>query len=141
MSKTGKLDVTYFPKDNSIQEFSLRVFMGLATDMKEERSGEMVRAWNIDTSNQIFNPRTQSYEQVISEMDATPIQMFGPEPRKASKESINAIAAQVTDDEINYVLSGKKITRHLKWVGIVAVVLAVVIMIMIFFKIKQAGLI
>ncbi len=140
MAKTGRQSIDLLTEDNRLEELSLNVFMGYVTDIKNKKTGEMGRAWAMDANNQCFDPKHNEYVQVCSERDVTPLRLFGGEPAKTSRAIIDRVAAQVTDDEINYAISGgDKSPRNLKWVFYICIMEAVILLIIIIAKIHQAG--
>lgn len=137
-SNFGKQDGVLIRADNWVQELSLNMVMSYATDLKKAGNGEMPRAWGVDASNQSFDHSSNRYLQVWTELDTTPLQLFGGEPQKVTRETMERVAQQVTDDEINYNNSGKNKLGPVKWMGITTVILALILAAEIVIKIVQA---
>jgi len=137
-SNFGKQDGVLIRTDNWVQDLSLNMFMSYATDIKKTGQGEMPRAWGIDASNQVYDHASNRYIQVWTELDTTPLQLFGGEPQKITRETMERVEQQVTDDEINYSNSGKNKLGPVKWMGITTVMLAAILMAEIIVKIIQA---
>ncbi len=137
-SNIGKQDGVLLRNDNWVQEVSRDVFLSYATDLKKLGDGEMPRAWGIDASNQVYDESTHRYVQVWSELDTTPLQLFGGEPKKVTRDTMQKVEQQVTDDEINYGHSNKNKLGPVKYMGWTTVILAIILLVEIAFKIKQA---
>jgi hypothetical protein len=137
-SKYGKQITLLLREDNWAVDMLLEVFLGYCTNINIVKDGEIPRGWGVDSGNQVLDKRRSGYVQVCSERDSTPIRLFGEEPKEISTATIEALAAQVTDNEINYDLE-KKRKPNQKWVGAVVIILVLLFCGMIVAKLKQNG--
>jgi hypothetical protein len=109
-------------EDNSLTDNRQPVHLNFMTDKeKKQMKGEMVNAWGIDASNQVYDKNLGGYIQVSTMRDVTPVRLFGDEPEKVSRSTMEQMEYQVTEDEINYSVN-KRINsttlNRLTWVAI-----------------------
>jgi hypothetical protein len=133
--KKGHQDLLLLAGDGGAYPLSHPVYKGYTGDLQVEMGA---RAWAIaSTRNQVqckIPSLNMGYVQFVDEMDVTPLHLFGEDPVPVSKEMINRVAEQVTDDEIYSNLNRGKKVRNLKWLGWVAVILAIGLIGLVFYK-------
>jgi hypothetical protein len=109
-------------EDNSLSDNRQPVHLNFMTDKeKKQMKGEMVNAWAIDAANQVYDKGLGGYIQVSTMRDVTPVRLFGDEPEKVTKTTMEKMAHQVTEDEINYSVNkhfNPSTLNRLTWIAI-----------------------
>lgn len=97
---------------------------------------DMPGAWELDFNQQTKNEKTGEYLQVISARSKRPVQIFKNRPKMAG-QSTQTIASNSQDRELTFQDRRKQKNSMVLWLGIIAVIFAIVISIIVLVNMKD----
>lgn len=99
---------------------------------------EDLQAWESDFSQQFIDRKTGRFVQVISDLNKKPIRVFKDRPSIKGRAT-DVISSRKQDEELAFLNTHKEKNRALTWVGIIAVLFALVISIVVLVQLRKGN--
>jgi len=129
----GKIRVKIFTEDNGVSDGELEVNHRHATSPRD------LAAWGLSRTQQVIDRATGAYCQFISTVSYQPLRLFPGLSDENESKNIDEIAAEAVDDELAYVDERKRKGRLTLYVGIIAVIFAIIVSIGAYIVISRGG--
>lgn len=119
----------------SIEDRELEVERRYATSPKT------LEAWGLDRLQQCRDSKSGNLCQVISDVSYIPITLFPTGDKKDTtvRKNIDQIASDAVDEELAFMEEKRDRNRKLLFIGIIAAMLTLGVLILIFLQVKSGG--